>query len=208
MFFLVYFSQGFTLEQALAMAFDEDLVPEGIYVEPPDSNVLTDEESSGEDDECDINHLPGRQLAASAEVVLGNHQRILDASEESETVVQGETEDEKRGVRGSENTKDKDEVASTSKTKRHERAQRSYSWIVADILNNFDRPFPTPDFTRYSDMTPAELLELFFDEDIYSLILNESSSYAAFKNCPDPKITIEELKCAFAILIVSGYNEL
>lgn len=37
--------------------------------------------------------------------------------------------------------------------------------------------------------------------------MEESNRYALFINCPHPKITIEEIKCFLAILIVSGYDK-
>jgi len=36
----------------------------------------------------------------------------------------------------------------------------------------------------------------------------ETAKYAQALNCPDPKITIDEIKCFVGILIVSGYNVL
>ena len=43
------------------------------YVEPPKPNALTDEDSGKEgDDVVDIRHLPGKQLLAPAEILIGN----------------------------------------------------------------------------------------------------------------------------------------
>ena len=47
-------------------------MPIDLYVEPPEPTVLTDEESGNEDDDVvDIRHLPGRQLLAPAEIIIG-----------------------------------------------------------------------------------------------------------------------------------------
>ena len=48
---------------------------------------------------------------------------------------------------------------------------------------------------------------MFFNEDVISLLVEESTHYAHFKNCPDPEISIEEMKCFIGILILSGYNQ-
>nr|XP_023026075.1 uncharacterized protein LOC111514065 [Leptinotarsa decemlineata] len=58
------------------MAYNDDLDVDAIYTEPPDVNVLTDEESGDEDAEGDLNHLPSRQLLAGAEILLRNNSRI------------------------------------------------------------------------------------------------------------------------------------
>lgn len=42
------------------MTYNDDLDGVAIYTEPPDVNVLTDEESGDEDAEGDLNHLPPR----------------------------------------------------------------------------------------------------------------------------------------------------
>lgn len=59
-------------------------------------------------------------------------------------------------------------------------------------------------------MQRTDIFELFFDDDVYNLLVNESTKYACFFNLSDPKITCQELKCFLAILtrlvLVSGYN--
>ena len=50
------------------------------------------------------------------------------------------------------------------------------------------------------------VFESIFGDDILSLMVTESRKYALFLNCPNPKITLEEMKVFIGILIVSGYN--
>lgn len=69
------FSDGLTLEEALNIAYFSDVDIDSIYIEPPEATALTDEES-GDEKDCDVNHLSGGQLAAKAEVVLTNNERI------------------------------------------------------------------------------------------------------------------------------------
>lgn len=38
------------------------------------------------------------------------------------------------------------------------------------------------------------------------MFLEETAKYALFRNCPDPKINEEDLKCFFGILLFSGYH--
>lgn len=67
------------------------------------------------------------------------------------------------------------------------------------------RPDNIPDFSNKSEV---EMFEMFFDNKVISLLVEESNKYALSKNCPNPYITSDEIKCFIGILIVSGYNEL
>ena len=49
----------------LLLGFDNEIVE--VYIEPPEANVLTDEDSA--DDDMDVNHLSGNQLCAPAVIV-------------------------------------------------------------------------------------------------------------------------------------------
>lgn len=173
------------------MAYNDDLDVDAIYTEPPEVSVLTDEESGDEDAERDLNHLPPRQLLAGAEILLRNNSRIHQSDEPSATSSGDKTfqDDNPRG---------------TSKPVTKDKIQ--HEWIQGSF-QNVERYFPKPDYSKYIKLSPVELFELFFTDDLFDFLLLESTKYAAFKNCPDPTITIPELKCAIGILILSGYNE-
>jgi hypothetical protein len=47
-----------------------------LYIEPPESHVLSDEDSADEDEGGLIDNLSRRQLSAPAELVLGNNERL------------------------------------------------------------------------------------------------------------------------------------
>ena len=55
-------------------------------------------------------------------------------------------------------------------------------------------------------MSPRQLFELFWDEELLQLIETEIVKYALFKNAADPKITVDELKVFIGIMILSGFN--
>lgn len=79
-------------------------------------------------------------------------------------------------------------------------------WINGDFEKTTKFPKRSKDFGKYSGLSPTELFELFFTDDVWEHIQTETSKYALSINCADPKITKSELKCFFGILIVSGYN--
>ncbi|KAB0803706.1 hypothetical protein PPYR_00676 [Photinus pyralis] len=56
--------------------------------------------------------------------------------------------------------------------------------------------FPLPNYSEYANKSPVELVEMFLDSNIY------------WKNPENPNITLGELRCFIAILILSGYNNL
>ena len=48
--FTYYCSRGLTLEEALQIAYGDDLDVDKIYIEPPESGVLSDEDSANEEE--------------------------------------------------------------------------------------------------------------------------------------------------------------
>ena len=84
---------------------------------------------------------------------------------------------------------------------------KASSWCDAE-LPNWNPVFPAGDYSALRGMSASNVFELFFDEDLLALMCDESTRYALFLNCPDPKIIIDEIKVFIAILIVSGYNQL
>lgn len=83
--------------------------------------------------------------------------------------------------------------------------QTKFSWVSGDLQSRGEE-FSSPDYSEYSFRTPLEIFEMFWGNDIIKCILQETRKYVLFKNAPDPKITAEDLKCALAILIMSGYD--
>lgn len=75
----------FTLDEVVAIVeHDDDGETVEVYIEPPEANVLTDEDSA--DDDVDVNHLSGAQLRAYAEIKSKNsskadNETYLDANE-------------------------------------------------------------------------------------------------------------------------------
>lgn len=164
------------MQEALEIAYDDDI--DAIFIEPPDSNILTDEDSGDEDGGGTIDNLSGPQLRAQAEVKLVSNARVTES-----------------------------QPLPSSSTKK-ENVKKTYDWIPGDLDGKFSRKFPAPDYSQYKELSPVELFEKFFDDDMISFLIQETSRYALFKNFPDPKATVNEMKCFLAVLIVSGYSVL
>ncbi|KAJ8963245.1 hypothetical protein NQ318_018711 [Aromia moschata] len=146
---------------------------------PPEISVLSDEDSGAEDDDGDINRLFGRQLRAAVEIQQRNNVRI-----NSDTIDQG-----------------KDYDIDTQEPLVKEK-QTNFVWASGDLQSG-GKNFIPPDFSDFADSTPMEAFEMLWDDDIIKLLVDETRKDALF---PDPNITYEEIKCAVAILILSGYD--
>ena len=65
-------------------------------------------------------------------------------------------------------------------------------------------PFPEADYLKYRDFSPAELFELFFDDDLFDLLVQQSILYAHSKGETNFFVTTSEMKVFWGILLVSG----
>lgn len=177
--------RGFTLEEALQMVFSDDI--DEIYIEPPDAAILTDEDSGEEDGGGVIDNLSGAQLRAPAEVILHNNERIGGDDQLL-------------------NAEDKIVVQNNSSQPLLVQLEKP-NWCQGD-LQPPNSNFQAGTYVQYKHLTPTQFFEKFIDDDVIQLLLEETSKYALFRNCADPKVSKEEMRCFIGILVLSGYNEL
>ncbi|KAG5887401.1 hypothetical protein JTB14_001591 [Gonioctena quinquepunctata] len=201
----IRFTRGFPLAEALDIAYNEDIDVD-IFIEPPEANVETDEDSADEDDGGLVDNLNSRQLRAAAEIRLPNNDRI------GVEYTQNEISD----------AQDSEGLESTSasvlldekekywlKERRKQKPNFKPSWeLNADYDIEQASIFPKANYSKYEEMSAVEIFEQFIDTEIIEYFVNESRRYALFLNRPDPKISGDEIRCFIAILIVSGYNNL
>jgi hypothetical protein len=67
--------------------------------------------------------------------------------------------------------------------------------------------FPEPNYTQFKEMAPVVLFDLFFDEDILSLIATRSCAYSMRQFGTPVTISAADIRVFIAILILSGYNK-
>ncbi|KAM9665765.1 piggyBac transposable element-derived protein 1 [Trichechus inunguis] len=81
------------------------------------------------------------------------------------------------------------------------------NWIKRDIKPSF------PSWSaldsgllnlKNEKLNPVELFELFFDDDTFNLVVNETNNYASQKNV-NLEVTVQEMKCVFGVLLLSGF---
>ncbi|KAL4125910.1 hypothetical protein QTP88_010147 [Uroleucon formosanum] len=196
---------GFTLQEALDILFDADDEYQAqvreIYIEPPEANILTDEDSGDEDGAGAIDNLTGRQLLARAEIRLENNDRIGDFSTLGNPLPPTKVIDQIPSI-----STDIDKFIIQNEKWVRNRQKPIPKWITGDFDDRV-QSFPTPNYNHLSNMTPIELFELFLTDEIINLLVDETRNYTLFKNCNDQNITCNEIRCFIGILLLSGYNQ-
>lgn len=167
------------------MAFSEDVGE--IFIEPPESNVLTDQDSADEDEGGTVDHLNGAQLRAAAEVRLADHTDNGNYSDHEEI-----------------DYDDEDNVEATQVKKID---SNDLSWTNGDLCESQARSFSVSLPLNYKP-SPVDCFEKFIDNDIIDLLFQETTNYSLQKNQPNVKITKSEIRCFIGILFLSGYNQL
>jgi hypothetical protein len=67
--------------------------------------------------------------------------------------------------------------------------------------------FPEPNYTQFKEMSPTDLFDLFFDQDILAFIATKSCEYAMTQFGMPVNISADEIRVFVAILILTGYNK-
>lgn len=209
---IIIFYSGITLQEALDIAYasDSDTEVAEVFIEPPESHELTDEDSADEDEGGLADNLSSRQLTAGAEIRFTNSRRVGGIADDLNSDLHNEI-----AADTSSNDDLMEENMSTSNTEQTNKNELKLHKVPAnpEYCNNADllfteHYFPKDNYAMYKNMTHCELFELFFTDELLQLISQQTTTYALFRNCPDPQVSVEELRVFIAILLVSGYNEL
>ncbi|KAJ8970559.1 hypothetical protein NQ314_001161 [Rhamnusium bicolor] len=190
----IHFESGFSLAEALEIVYNDDI--EGnIFVEPPDPNVDTDEDSGDEDAGGLVDNLTSRQLRAGVEIRLANNKRIGVNHDDT----QPQIEDVGSII--------SEEAKSWIAQRIAEKSRDEPQWISGDFEESVST-FPKPNYSKYQEMSITDIFEQFVNQRFIEHLVDESRRYALFLNCPVFNITADEIRCFIAILFVSGYNDL
>ncbi|KAK8771891.1 hypothetical protein V5799_024864 [Amblyomma americanum] len=181
-------SRGLTLEEIAKILEEDDDDVSAIYIEPPEASTYSDEDSGGL-----IDNLSGRQLRAGAETVFTDGRRIGGCDSDDDHGGQGD---------GASNTSSPAGDAGVSA-----KLPLTSKWKKGDLQKS-PAIFPDPNFSSYRDFSAVELFELFFDEAVVELLVEQTRKYALFLNMPDPEVTTEEMRCFIGVLVLSGYTRL
>lgn len=121
---------------------------------------MTDEDSGDENGGL-VDNLCGRQLRARAEIEFIDGNRVGDNSVSDETTPC---------------------FPSESHTFTFLTVEQS-KWVKGNL--EFSGNFQKPNYSAYFGLSPTKLFELFIDNDVISLLINESTKYAFYKDFPN-----------------------
>lgn len=172
-----------------------------IYIEPPDSHVLTDEDSGEEDGGVVIDNLSGNQLLAPCTVTTTSFQhgrRLLNSEPDDDD----EDDQRETGNRASIDLPSTSAGPPTKKTKSAtERLFRKSDIPKKDLTFEGNSK---SNWIEDKDYSPSTLFEMFFDDDVISLIKENTNLYAS--QCgKQTKVDDKDVKLTLAIIILSGY---
>ena len=158
-----------------------------IYTEPPcDLGSISEKDSDDEDQPFDLTHLSGKQLDASAELVL--HQPINANSIDN----------------------DQTEIRITeplSKKNKNYHKKSIRQWKSDDLISEPPQSADPPKYFE-KQWSSADVFEFFFDDELIEQIIQFSKSYATDKASHQFHVTKEEMRAFLALLLLSGYVSL
>lgn len=164
-------------------AFWEDFDRADIYITPPsDDENISGEDSGDEDAEVNIDKLSGPQLRAQATATVhgpNGKEHLSDSESEEDNIPLSEL---RRKFQG--------------------RKIRNWAKSVEIIPPNIDFPNLGKQILC-SD--PVEYFELFFCDEVCTFLRRMFVNYARSKSDFSFDLSVEELKCFLAILLLSGY---
>ncbi|XP_060801114.1 piggyBac transposable element-derived protein 3-like [Amyelois transitella] len=155
---------------------------------PPEPSVLTDEEE-GDDDKIMTNDFP-KDIPGNVEVFINRNDDEWDSSDEE---LLATTAAKKRRT---------DNLPGPRWRKCHP----TYDSIIFDENNVQERREKM--VSDLKDLNPVAIFEKMFDNEIISMIIQNSKLYSAQKNKHDFDITEEQLKTFLGILLLTGYHTL
>jgi DNA excision repair protein ERCC-6 len=164
-----------------------------IFISPPDDPNCSDEDSGEENGNGDYNNLSSKQLqadaVASVKTVDGNNIQI-----------------------GLGNSFEKEDAPSPAKRMKRQTKKDSSTvrkWVKEDLPS--ENRHKAEDFAplyENLDLGPASTFELFFDDEVIDMIVQQTKSYAMMKGRHNITITTDKIRLFLAILFTSGYAPL
>jgi len=152
----------------------EDEEASAVIFIEPNDGCAFDEDSADEDDGDLIDNLTGGQLNAPAEALLSDGHRITGPQNES------------------------------NECNNINLLYEEPNWKKDILLRERNPIFSEADYSSYRDFSPMQLFELFFDEEAYNLIVQQTILYAHGKGEANFLLTVKKIKVVFGILLVSG----
>lgn len=173
------------LQEAIdaVMKEEDDVAEIDLVAIPPEPSVVTDEEE-GEEDNLHSNTFP-RDIPGRVEIFPNREEEDWDSSDEETlgAVKRRRTNFEEPRWRKCEPTYD---------------PTHSTEAKVQARLSNL--------MTELKNLNPLTIFEKIFDEEVMTMIVKYTQTYAAQKNVHGFKVSVNELKTFFGILLLTVYH--
>lgn len=152
-----------------------------IFTEPPEVNVLTDQDSDYENGAGAVDNLSVRHLLAPAEIMLENNE-IIGGYENSglstsPTLLVTPVNTSRPPKMSHTSTKfpliNNDDFIIQKENWVENRKKPTQKWITGDFDDRV-QDFPKPHYNYLSNKTSMELFELFFTDEIIDLLVKET----------------------------------
>lgn len=174
------------LQEALEAVMDEDDGAEiDLVVIPPEPSVLTDEEE-GDEDNIESNTVP-RDIPGRVEVFTNADEDDWDSSDDETLAVTKKRRTDFEEPRWRKSEPSYDPIHSTD-----DNVQARLDKLKEELKNQ----------------NPVIIFEKLFDQEVLTMIGHYTQTYAAQKNMHDFKVSVDELKTFFGILLLTGYHSL
>lgn len=194
------------LEEAVNTIIEDndDVLEYDLVIIPPEPSVLTDEEEVFDDNKTST-ILPN-DVSGEVEVFVHNLSTLSDSdsSSDNEPLSAKRARIRTNLPRRTEQSKAPNRSPLNVPSWRKCAPNYSKNYMESDdqLLNENCMKEAVKNFT------PAQIFEKFFDDEVLSMIVDFTQTYATQNNQHNFSVTSAELKTFFGILILSGYHKL
>ncbi|XP_013193343.1 piggyBac transposable element-derived protein 3 isoform X2 [Amyelois transitella] len=174
---------------------------------PPDPSIVTDEEE-GFDEDLMPSSLPN-DVPGNIEVFVHNIGSLSDSGDSSD--------DEPLAAKKARKDTGSTSHAEQSRNTVPSRRQALNIPIWRKCAPNYSTQYEETEERllcenhvkeQLKDLTPVQIFEKLFDDEVFEMIVHFSNLYASQNNRHNFCVTTEELRIFFGILILSGYHKL
>ncbi|KAK1171474.1 piggyBac transposable element-derived protein 3-like [Acipenser oxyrinchus oxyrinchus] len=173
-----------------------------VFITPPENHNHSDEDSGEEDGGGSINNLSRNQLLATAVATVTHHGGEIVAIGGIEGTSTSGPDTIRLPCNDTSNT---DCISVHNDSLPQKKANRV--WVKRDRPKSKLAPEWNGETPKHltEDLSPVELFELFFDDQVIEMIVEMSNLYALQKGKANFSVTKPEMRVFLAILFISGY---
>ena len=189
------FCRLYNVDEVLALLedMDDEITSADVFIDPPNGDES--DEDSGNEEDCTPDHFTGKQLRARGHAVL----RLVTG----ERVLIGDGSDEEEDSA----TDIADDTESVPAEVKVPPVYDGHKWSEEAVKNTLQKWPEDIDRAKMQDFSPTALFELFYDDEVMNLILENTVLYATRdKQKHNFVASVEDLRRFIAILLISGYS--